>query len=330
MALPNALQVLQRLEAEDPPPDRELPFEWVEWNGAPRAIPRDGMRFLYRGQNGRWHPCVPSVLRQAPGADAEPDEQERFRLQYILSRVRIAELEALLEPHPVVKAFLGKGVRPSYDALAQHYEIPTDYLDLTSCPSVAAFFAVARCRSGSWEPCSDGVGVFYRVRWHDVPSPTRVFDCIGLQPFARPGRQHGWVARVRRNVDFESLPFVESLDFKHDRSVSEQVMSRWSGGADLYPSDSIATIATRLSHVPVVTEAGIRSALKRDGAPNDEWDARTEALAIAFAHHLGREVIRGHAFALTDEDLQAGEAEARQLEAFMVKGVGLRLVRQRR
>jgi len=128
---------------DDPQPPQILTgtveFEWVQGNrdGAKIIASSDGRRFLYRGQNRRWSPCTASVWRPGQPTD-EP------KLNWILSRVRIAEFEHLLSQHPMMDIARKNQIELDYDALAQHYGIPTFWMDITSSIEVGCFFAVAR------------------------------------------------------------------------------------------------------------------------------------------------------------------------------------------
>src|ERR1051325_3159810 len=125
----------------------------------------DGLLFLYRGQMQRWRPCLATVGR---GGQARNDVQ----LNQICSRTRIAEFESLLSDHPVMAIARENRIEVDYDALAQHYGIPTFWLDITSSIDVACFFAVARFDAqGQVLPCCEGTGVVYRVHWRRFEDP---------------------------------------------------------------------------------------------------------------------------------------------------------------
>src|ERR1700689_3772858 len=105
-------------------------------------------------------------------ASQAPDSQ----LNWILSRVRTAEFERLLNQHPMMALARENSIEVDYDALAQHYGIPTFWLDITSNIDIACFFAVARFdKEGVISPCEEGTGMIYRVHWRSFEDPLRFF-----------------------------------------------------------------------------------------------------------------------------------------------------------
>jgi hypothetical protein len=317
------------LRGEDPPVPKILPgdLEFVRVHGERggcKIIPStDRLQFLYRGQNRRWTPCVPSVYRGAQS------DKERLRLNLILSRVRIAEFEILLQQHPLVQYALQEKVELDYDALAQHYGLPTYWLDLTSNIEVACFFAVARFdASGSFEPCENGTGVIYRVRWRDLEEPRRYFTSISHSPASRPGRQHAWAVGMNGEVDFDRAEFVEALEFRHSRSESERIIAAL--GARLYPYDSLAEVASVLRTCPGITMTGIRAALRRDGCPTERLERIAAQSGEAMCNGLGLDVYLDEEFALTEEQMRAGESEAATLREAFGSEIGFRMARTRK
>jgi hypothetical protein len=317
------------LRADDPPVPPILPgeleFERVHGTrGGMKIVPSaDRAGFLYRGQNQRWQPCVPSVYRSAKG------DEEHSRLDFLMSRIRIAEFEALLQGHPLIQYALQEHIELDYDALAQHYEIPTFWLDLTSSIDVACFFAVARRGAGrEWLPCDKGTGVVYRVRWRDFVEPRRYFTSISHSPASRPGRQHAWAMGLNRGVDFDQAEFVEALEFRHSRSHAQQIIA--AHAVRLYPHDSLADIADILKACPVVTMKGIKAALIRDGCPGERVEGIALQTARSIAEGLGLDVHLDEEFALTEEQLQAGEQEAAKLRQVFLSEIGFRLGRTRK
>ena len=105
----------EALKRDDPAVPHILPgeteFEMTHGQkGGLKIIPsHDGRRFLYRGQNYRWKPSVATVWRSG---QPSPDS----RLNWILSRVRIAEFEGLLSQHPMIEFARENSIEIDYDA----------------------------------------------------------------------------------------------------------------------------------------------------------------------------------------------------------------------
>jgi len=282
----------------------------------------DGKQFLYRGQNRRWEPCLSTVWRSGqPSNDRE--------LNHILSRTRIAEFEKLLKQHPMMELAREEQIEVDYDALAQHYGIPTFWLDITSSIDVACFFAVARFnKEGVISPCEEGTGMIYRVHWRSFEDPLRFFTSISHSPASRPGRQHGWSIGLNRQVDFDSLVFVERFDFVHSRSHSECIISSFA--SRLFPSDSITDVAQTLKNSSAVTMSGIKFALERDGCPAQEIERWSLIWGERLCNDLGLDVYLDEEFALTDAQIQAGLYDAALAHKSFLSEVCFRLVRTRK
>jgi hypothetical protein len=100
----------------------------------------------FRGQRREWPPHS-SRLRVRLKRDDEATEAARKRLLMLASwALRIPELQYLVSDAHVHDFF----------AVAQHYGLPTDYIDFTASPAVAGFFA-AEARDGS----DDGPACIY-------------------------------------------------------------------------------------------------------------------------------------------------------------------------
>ena len=141
---------------------------------------------FYRGQSNYFAPCLSSIDRNLT--------QE----QLFAERVKTVALERLFSSIPIIKNFTdgipytlpnGKTIRQSfnidYAALAQHYCVKTNLLDLTTDKMIAAFFA---CTGYNWKEDNyyaynkNGNGVFYVYRDKNIFSKDGRISCVGLQP----------------------------------------------------------------------------------------------------------------------------------------------------
>lgn len=195
---PSIDALTDELKANDPPRRSTTEFEWVHGSKGGMKIlsTSDGGRFLYRGQIQRWPTCMAQVWRAGqPTADK--------KLNWILSRTRIAELELMLAKHPLLEIARENSIEVDYDALAQHYEIPTFWLDITSSIDVASFFAVTKFDA-------DGSKSPLRIRrWRDLPNQSIWRRAVRTplqidQPFAsEPAGAATWmVNRRQRRSEF--------------------------------------------------------------------------------------------------------------------------------
>src|SRR6476620_3829926 len=120
---------------------------------------------LFRGQNRPYETMLPSIAR---GLEIKTDGQlwQQSPLSQAKIILRLAQswwFSRELDYHPIKAHATEQKLKLDPIALAQHYGIPTGYLDLSDDFNVAAFFASCRPSATSegevWEPVEEGVGV---------------------------------------------------------------------------------------------------------------------------------------------------------------------------
>lgn len=204
---------------------------------------------LFRGQVRRYLPCVSTAARGL-GIDARFMEElsgpNQARL--IANMIRTEWFVRLLRETTAAKWLKENHIVLDEMAVAQHYGLPTGYIDLTQSFDVAAFFACCRYdwATKSWTAVADGEGVVYAVHWRAVPDGYSIRP-INLQFFPRPSEQWGWTCEMRLGDDFDKMPFVRKLVFKHDGQASRRILARFSEGGDLFPADPLSELAERLT-----------------------------------------------------------------------------------
>ncbi len=217
-------------------------FEIVEGpDGIGRLIPCSlSFNSYYRGESSYYRPCKPSLYRKGM------TEELIFH-----ERLKACELELLIEDYPITSIFkngldLSNGqVTPLHlkidaEALAQHYGIKTDLLDLTIDKFVAAFFATTTYRYGKYhpiEPTEPTYGVIYMytdisISMDDMYS--KHMRAVGLQPFSRPGEQAGFVLRLRKDEDFRKKA-CQKIKFRQDKDMSWLIYNYTNRADKLFP-----------------------------------------------------------------------------------------------
>jgi hypothetical protein len=247
--------------------------------------------FLYRGQTARYRPCLPSVFRGISVSRCESagwaglSLAERVRL--IVERVRLDEFVSALFDHPASAYAREIGLKLHPMALAQHYELATDRLDLTQDQMVAAFFATNTRTEEGWVPVDAGTGVMYRLaagafRKH---MPGKLV-CIGKQTLPRPGEQKAHTLTLQLVLDFERLP-IEIYTFSQDSSCGQRLNDRFNGGASLFPPDVLAEVAETICSEPSVPEWIVAWLLSNDAACRDIFAGTSEQfgkLLLRYSH----------------------------------------------
>ena len=134
----------------------------------------------------------------------------------------------------------------NYGGLTQHYYNRSPFLDLTSDIESAKFFAVT-----NYDPDEDkytatkgsGLGVLYFYSL-EMPGAFRgmgdtALSTIGKQVFMRSGAQHGFLLRMNKGLNFNSLPEVRKVFFKHDANISKRILDASANGINYFPHDAL-------------------------------------------------------------------------------------------
>jgi len=198
-------------------------------------------KFLFRGQAEYFEKCYPNMFR---------NHAEDYFLKY---NIFSCEMQILLDSHPLVQLF-NHGVElfndrfvfeVNYGGLSQHYYNRTQFLDLTSDIEAAKFFAVTTfdMDSNSYIPYDkDGIGVLY---YYDIePDAFRKendeykLSAIGKQPFMQSGAQHGYLLAMSKGMNFNTIPQVRYVFFRHNKSVTNDIFKKSENG-NLYMRDDI-------------------------------------------------------------------------------------------
>lgn len=223
--------------------------------GHPNEMPRFSIKpslannkFLFRGQSEFFDNCVPGMFR---------NEQNVAARQFVEDVIQVNELEVLLRQHPLVQLF-EQGFyllheyfrfRVDYLGLAQHYYGRTPMLDLTSDMDVAKFFAVTwfNMKEDRYEQYKGPkLGVLY---YYDLASDAFTYrkgrdyfvETIGKQPFMRSGNQSGFLLRLGPDMNFNTLPEVRYVFFRHDQSITERIFAESQNGDKYMPQEMLRT-----------------------------------------------------------------------------------------
>lgn len=205
-------------------------------------------KFLFRGQSKFYDNCVPSLFRNKDNVRQH---------QYVDEVIQINEFEVLLRQHPLVKLF-ERGFyllhdffrfRVDYTGLSQHYYTHTPLLDLTSDIEVAKFFAVTwlDMNNDCYEKYTGNeLGVLY---YYDLEPDAFKFrkgrkylvETIGKQPFMRSGNQSGFLICLDDTMDFNTLPEVRYVFFRHDNDITNRIFADSENGNKYMPHEMLRT-----------------------------------------------------------------------------------------
>ena len=282
-AMPTILDVVEQISAEEnkqalhfvsqiPSPEhlnegRFMPVSERRNRDVVHLMPTSQSPFrYYRGQSQYHEPCVPSLYRK--NEKGEPSTVEEVAANLI----KIFEFTLLLKTHPVF-CCVAQNMTVSPFALAQHYGLVTDYLDITNSKWVAAFFAsTGYCwETDTYYPVGrdykDGFGVMYISKEFDAQSiPDEFFEkngVIGYQYFARPTKQSSFGFQMELGEDFNKNPFFEPVFFRHDLNASKVVFDMSYRQNRFIPKDTLSKLARKIMQSDEVTRKAVEECSTR-------------------------------------------------------------------
>ena len=216
----------------------------------------------YRGQSIFYEQCQPSLFRR----NAEGKMPSEVDIAY--NRIKICEFELLLATHPVF-CELSHNISVNPVALAQHYGLTTEYLDITNSKWVAAFFASTRYDydTDTYHPVDrdygDGYGVMYISKPYENGDAKDEFFAknvvIVYQYFERPTKQSSFGYKMLSGENFNESPYFERVFFRHDLAASQIVFDMSYKQKRFIPKDSLSRLARQIAESNEVT----RRALER-------------------------------------------------------------------
>jgi hypothetical protein len=287
-------------------------------------------RYFYRGQNKHYDPCWPSICRGFREntyrvCDLDPLDRARLLRALALNEWFVAELSK----HPMMQWAAAQQIVVDGAAIAQHYGVPTGYIDVSESIEVSAFFATCHFvpTTGRWEPMRDGTGVMYQIKADEVGDR---LDQICYQPFPRPTRQWAWTVELLLGEDFLQAPGLVTIDFEHDPRVGEEFLRRFDGGTKLLPPDPTAQLAAAIC---AADELPIEHVEKAEAYFVDDQTG-VNAEDVSETRHLLQDSLR-YSFSDTSHvsyskaDIADAEAEWSVLRDKFFQGVGLQLTRTR-
>ena len=146
----------------------------------------------------------------------------------------------------------GQGRKFCFDleALLQHYEFPTNYLDVTTKCDVAKFFAYTHCVNGKLVPIEDfrhRKPCLYSSFAGKLQNPyNKDIRIVGFQVLQRPTKQQAMAIYLARNIDYRKEMHCEELP--RDKKAAFEIYDKMNGGELLFPDDYASRIATAIKN----------------------------------------------------------------------------------
>lgn len=204
------------------------------------------MSIHYRGENNIYDTCIPSIYRNNPSDT-----------QILIEKLKVLDFISITKTFPQVLFAEKDGLDVRYEALAQHYGLKTDIIDVTSDICVAAFFATHEYDIGTnrYLPKTSGYGVL-RFRRGLFLFPDENTELIGAQPFLRPTLQHAFGLRMRKEDDLNTCS--GKIVFKQNIFWNQKIEDVFrQNDVNLFPREIIANVADSIRLSNSVTQLSI-------------------------------------------------------------------------
>lgn len=251
---------------------------WARGADGMMAHPVD-ISTLYRGQNKRHFPMLPSIARGLSCVSGDmaawpTKDQALLVLRLAQAKWFVSQLEFHPSTNNADKEVIN--AKKSRWPLAQHYGLPTDYFDLSDSFDVSAFFATCYEEGGVWRPVENGIGVMYRVEIAKLKNRHDDISPLGPQYLPRPTEQSGWVFEVDMpfSHSFDGDPAVQVMQFEHSMDAGEYFLDKFDGGRKLFPPDPLADVAHEIITCNEIPSEFIEWAL--DGCHQQPFGARAD------------------------------------------------------
>lgn len=243
-AEPSDVFFVNRLRSRDP-------LRPIRYSLKPNLMNR---AFVFRGQSLCKNPSTTSALRKSG--------------RYVSENVRYVEFCRAIQEHPLIKLMLdgfdlcGEHYffEVNFQGLAQHYELKTFVMDMTSDVEAAKFFACTEYKDGIYKPVLDesryGMVYYYDsllspLAFQTDPNGNQL-STIGLQVFPRSGCQKGFLYLLRKDDNFNKCLGVKYKLFRHSSAISDRCYKQANEGLLYFPKDELSSLAERIRKATVL------------------------------------------------------------------------------
>lgn len=218
-------------------------------------------RNFFRGENAYYGSSKPVMFR----GEIVTDESS-LHASRLASGLRIAELFIFIESIPFVKTWPKGSIY--HAAIAQHYGLPTTYIDVTSDIKTALFFACTKWdkEHNCWRPLKsseyeksdsrDGIAKLHGdSRYgilHIAPADVSamadisqnrcgytVVHPIGVQPLMRCHYQNGYIVKGNPYYDLYKDPAFNEVKFRLTEEICDWIYNDMDQGKQIYPYESL-------------------------------------------------------------------------------------------
>jgi len=202
----------------------------------------------YRGERCLYGNSKPTIHRNVPEG-----KQEQL-LHYFIANMRIVAFNEFIKQLDLVKNWKWSVIL--FEALAQHYGIATDFLDITNDLEVALFFACCKFENGKWRVLNknDFVdekskhGVLFKVSSDTFYGSNRLLP-IGFQPLMRCHRQHAYILSMDSHEDLYFDKQFAAYIFEHDEDFCNEIFELSEMGKRIFPNYESMLLTEAISNI---------------------------------------------------------------------------------
>lgn len=245
-------------------------------DGSFAAFPNLMFMQCYRGENCVYPSCEASIFRNNKKHNGDYDEAA-----ILIDELRCEEFKSVLLTFPQVQYALKDNHRVDFLALAQHYELNTRLLDITSEPEIAAYFATHRWIDGVPAPIENGIGCIRGISplmfvtsesMENGSVYSEKFHAIGLQCFKRPGLQAAFGIESEMGEDFSEYGW--KVYFRQNAMASQKIHINFHYDAEkncvmpnswLFPDEEIAKIAEKIRKTRKISDKTVKDYCMKNG-----------------------------------------------------------------
>ncbi len=271
----------------------------INYNGR-NMLSQGYARNYFRGENAYYSQSLPSMFRNLP------KDPNQFKLYKFIAEIRMMEFVLWLNTLSFVKQWPYGDI--FHGAVAQHYGIPTNGIDMTSDLKTAIFFASCCYENGKWRPLREEeyktkdaresvakysgdsrYGVIFTMP-ADISNMSLAAKIpelhlagvtpIGFQPFMRCSNQFAYMIEAGYPYDLYLDPSFKKVKFKLCPEICEWIFEEMDKGKKIYPQETcvkLEDIVERIKKSNQFSENAFLCAL-RCQALEHEADSIREAL----------------------------------------------------
>ncbi|NCD04917.1 MAG: FRG domain-containing protein [Spirochaetia bacterium] len=263
-------------------------YNLINNNGKVIAYPGSPFNSDYfRGEHELYKHCYASIYRNNTNITKN--------LQLIIDKIKLLDFKDTLLTIPKIQEALQQNRLIDFNALAQHYGLRTEYVDLTTELLISVFFATHSYNEGIYSPVGEKYGI---IRHHIISPFSNIIEEFGEQPFKRPGFQAAFAKKLNEEEDFNQLNFSNrKYIFKQNinySSIINKLFFNHKNECILFPKEEITDFSNEVKNSKQLSEKNFIKYCKENHFDLD----KTKSLI----NSIGFIVSKNHPYSFTPEE----------------------------